>query len=106
MAERTDENVSYEIVGEGTFEFFVDEGLFPKDVVMKALYPYLDTCYFFLRRTEGGLTVRCDLHDKGKDVGPAAMAGLMLWLDAISDTIHPDAEEPGPRGARHLPEPE
>lgn len=39
------------------------------------------------------------------EVGPAAMAGLMLWLDAISDTIHPDAEEPGPRGARHLPEP-
>ncbi|MFZ3232531.1 MAG: hypothetical protein WA194_03235 [Patescibacteria group bacterium] len=77
MSERTDENVSYEILGEGTFEFFVDEGLFSKEVVMKALYPYLDTCYFFLRRTEGGITVRCDLHDKGKDVGPAAMAGIL-----------------------------
>lgn len=45
--------VRYEIVWEKA-EFFVDESLFLKEIVMKAAYNFLDKAYFFFKRDEEG----------------------------------------------------
>ena len=77
MSGKPDETLSVKNVADGEFEFFVDDGLFPKEAIMKAIYPFLDRCYFFLRRCDGGLLVRCIFQNKKTAMDAETMAGIL-----------------------------
>lgn len=80
------------VLGEGSVELELDEGLYPRDAVYGAAYVFIDRCYVLLDRSSPGrisITLRAK---RGGAVDSAAIAGelqnellVQAWRRAIAE---------------------
>lgn len=79
------------VLGEGSVELELDEGLYPRDAIYGAAYVFIDRCYVLLDRPSAG-RVKIALRAKRPGADTAALAGELqnellaqAWRRAIAE---------------------